>query len=384
MNPAILQTSSAFASATAHGADWREVGRKILEALQTARTDGDRMNIGFLYTTIDLAPDLQALLSLLKDVTRITRWYGATGAGICGGGISVSEHPAAVAMIGHLPEGSFQGFNLPDGHELPGALRSWLRERTPVAGITHGILCAQAAKRLAHLRDHDQLYTIGGFAGGPECCHICDGEIVGMDSLSGVFVDSNITLMTATSYGCAHAQNGGRITKCSGNIIEEIDDQPACKALHRSIDALHLDAAIARAGHVHAAFPVSGSDQGVFLVRNITHADEDSGHICVAHTFQRGDAIRFVYRDRMTATSDLSHVLTGLYGRAAGQMGATNIQPKAILYFGCAARMPENGDDEAQLIKNVFGDVPMAGFYTAAEICNGHVFGYSGILTVFL
>ena len=60
---ALLQTSSAFASATAQGADWRDVGRQILEALESIRTPDDGMNIGFLYVTSQLAADLQNLLT---------------------------------------------------------------------------------------------------------------------------------------------------------------------------------------------------------------------------------------------------------------------------------------------------------------------------------
>lgn len=384
MNPAILQTSAAFAAATATGADWREVGRKILESLESARTQNDGMNIGFLYATSDLAADLPALLSLLKDVTQIKHWYGSTGEGICGGGLSFSGICAATAMIGKLPDGSFHGYTLPDDDQLPEPLKKWLSEREHRAGITHGILSAQAVRRLKHLRERDGLYSIGGFASGPACSHIHDGAIVGNDSLSGVFIDSNVRLMSATSFGCVNAGGTSRITKCSGDLIEEIDDQPACDALHDAINALKLEASTSRSGHVHASFPIIGADHTLHLMRNITHVDEDDGHLRVAHHFERGDAIRFVYRDRMTATADLTQVLTGLYGRAAGALGAANTKPKAILYFGCSARMPEDGDDEAALIQKVFGDVPMAGFYTSAEICNGHVFGYTGILVLFL
>lgn len=384
MTPAILQTSAAFASATATGADWREIGRKIIESLESIRTDNDQMNIGFLYVTDHVAEDIPALLSLLKDVTRIKHWYGSTAEGICGGGISFYGLPAAVAMIGKLPEGSFHGYSLPDTGHLPEPLKNWMNGREHCAGFAHGILSAQAVKRLRHLREGDGLYAIGGFASGQRVCHISDGALVNGDSLSGFFVDSSIPLMTATSFGCAHAGKQGRITKCAGDVIEEIDDKPACDALHAAIDELHLEGSELRTGHVHAAFPVAGSDHAVYLVRNITNADEDSGQISVAHHFERGDTIKFVYRDRMTATADLTQVLTGLYQRAADTLGAANTKPKAILYFGCGARMPEDGDDEATLIHNVFGDVPMAGFYTSAEICNGHVFGYTGILAVFL
>ena len=63
---AILQTSTTFASATAFGGDWREVGRELLEALESVRTEGDGMNIGFVYVTSEMMRDLPSLLKLFR------------------------------------------------------------------------------------------------------------------------------------------------------------------------------------------------------------------------------------------------------------------------------------------------------------------------------
>ncbi len=389
---AILQTSSAFASATASGADWREVGRKILESLESVRTDQDGMNVGFLYTTPHLAADMSPLLSLLKSVTRIQAWYGSTGQGICGGGLSFSGMPAAVAMIGKMPQGSFTGYAMTehDNGSLPESIHAWMASHLAGCSITHGVLCAQAAQQLRQIRERDGLYTIGGFTGASQGgVHICDGAVARPgEPLSGLVLDGNIRIMSAASFGCLPAGPTGRITKCNGNTIESIEDMPAAAFLHDAIDQLHIedpDPERARHGHVHAAFPITGSDQTTFLMRNITEVDDSKGHISIAHHFERGDLVRFVYRDRVTASTDLTQTATGLYARAAAEHGATNLQPKAILYFGCGARLPMgDGTDEAAILKSVFGDVPMAGFYTAAEICNGHVYGYTGIIVLLL
>ncbi len=382
----------------ARGADWREVSRKILESLESVRTDADGMNIGFLYTTDVLTGDLEAMLSLLKSVTRIAHWYGSTGQGICGGGMSHAGEPAAVAMIGRMPDGAFHGFVLPDSPgSIPDSLKTWMAGTTPVAALTHGILCAQGAQRLRHFRDRDGFYTVGGFAAAAGGAHICDGLVVKAgDVLSGLALDGQMPVLTATSFGCIPAGGTGRITQCAGGTIESIDDMPAALFLRDAIDRLDLHGenrlgenrpgeTAPRRGHVHAAFPITGADKGQYLVRNINSVDEARGSIAVAHGFARGDAIQFVYRDRQTATADLTQVLTKLYGRAADMVGAANLKPKALLYFGCGARLPDTvAEDEARLIAQVFSGVPMAGFYTAAEICNGHVYGYTGVIVLML
>lgn len=387
---ALLQTSGGFACAIASGHDWRDVGRKMLEQLESVRTPDDGMTIGFVYATQEMAPNMDALLALLRGVTRVSKWFGSSGQGICGCGVSVMGQPAAVAIIGRFPEGAFQAFTLGEDPQspLPASARLWLSGHMPVAALTHGILCAPAAHRLNQLRDQDGLYTVGGFASGAAGgLHIADGAIIEADKLSGVLIDSTVRVMTATSFGCAPTGIAGHITACSGNTIETINGLPAFDVLRSAMDTLQLDEeAGARHGHVHAAFPVAGADTGALLLRNITQADEKNKTLTVAHSFDRGDAIRFVYRDRLTAMSDLSQVMTGLYARACAEIGASNLKPKALLYFGCGARLPEadGREDEAALIGKIFDGVPMAGFYTAAEICNGHVYGYTGVAVLFL
>jgi len=389
---AILHTSSQFACVTASGADWREVGRKILESLESIRTEGDGMTLGFLYATEKLCPDFAALLTLLKSVTRIDNWYGATGAGICGNGISHVGVPAATVMIGRLPEGSFHSLVLPSDFSgiLPALTHQWLASHQPSAMLTHGLLCAPAARTLDVLREKHGLYTAGGFSSTRNgCIHIAGAQVVADHPLSGVLLDEAVQIMVASSQGCIPAGPAGEITSCHENTIDEIDGRPALDVLQDAVEHIQLPAdnteTATRKGHIHAAFPVSGIDTGALMVRNITIADEENRSIAVAHHFHPGDTIQFIYRDRLTAMSDLLVTLKDLHKRARHMVGEANLKPKALLYFGCTARMPDSRDsDEAVLIRDIFGDIPMAGFYTAAEVCNGHVYGYTGVAVLIL
>jgi len=390
-----LLTSTAFACMAASGSDWRDVGRKILEKIETVRTEEDGMTIGFIYVTQELGPDLTSLLSLLKNVTHIAHWYGASGQGICGNGLSYVGIPAASVMIGRLPANSFHGFALPlnDTIGLPADLRAWMNTHTPVAAITHGVLSASSVARLGTTREREGLYTVGGFAVGSNGgFHIADSAVISEHPLSGVLLDDTSRVLTGTSFGCILAGKVGRVTSCRGNVIETIDNEPAFAFLRRAVDSLKIDENAEPHGHVHAAFPVVGSDTNILLMRNITAADEKTETLSVAHNFVRGDTIQFVWRDRHTTLSDLARTVRNLHARACAETGMQNPKPKAILYFGCGARLPQYegrpagglAEDEAAIIRNVMGDAPMAGFYTAAEICNGHVFGYTGVIVLFL
>ena len=57
------------------------------------------------------------------------------------------------------------------------------------------------------------------------------------------------------------------------------------------------------------------------------------------------------------------------------------------IYVSCSGRGgPQFGGDSAelQLIRRALGDVPLVGFFAGGEIAHHHLYGYTGVLTVFL
>jgi len=56
------------------------------------------------------------------------------------------------------------------------------------------------------------------------------------------------------------------------------------------------------------------------------------------------------------------------------------------LYVSCAGRGgPHFGGPSAELkiVQHALGDVPLAGFFAGGEIAHRHLYGYTGVLTVF-
>jgi small ligand-binding sensory domain FIST len=91
-----------------------------------------------------------------------------------------------------------------------------------------------------------------------------------------------------------------------------------------------------------AAFPVSGSDTGDYLVRNLVGIDPERG---------------------------------------------CSRPPRGGLYFSCIARGPNLfGPDAAELriVRRELGDVPLVGMFCNGEISNNRLYGYTGVLTVFV
>ena len=62
-------------------------------------------------------------------------------------------------------------------------------------------------------------------------------------------------------------------------------------------------------------------------------------------------------------------------------------QPKGGVYYTCVGRGPnlfgaESG--ELRIIQEELGDLPLTGFYCNGEISHNRLYGYTGVLTLFL
>ena len=75
---------------------------------------------------------------------------------------------------------------------------------------------------------------------------------------------------------------------------------------------------------------------------------------------------------------------------AAGEAEASPHPARRIagaIYVSCSGRGgPHFGSPgaEMQIVRHALGDVPLAGFFAAGEIARHHLYGYTGVLTVFV
>jgi small ligand-binding sensory domain FIST len=66
--------------------------------------------------------------------------------------------------------------------------------------------------------------------------------------------------------------------------------------------------------------------------------------------------------------------------------GSAGLRVAGAVYVSCAGRGgPHFGGPSAelQIVRHALGDVPLVGFFAAGEIARHHLYGYTGVLTVF-
>jgi small ligand-binding sensory domain FIST len=241
----------------------------------------------------------------------------------------------------------------PAGTELPGLLERFSR------GLDGGFL-------------------VGGIASAESLpVQIADRAVGG--GLSGVLMSGSVAITTGLSQGCSLIGDKHSVTACQRNVIETIDGRPALEVFKEDIGEVLARDLSRIGGYIFAALPITGSDTGDYLVRNLIGIDPDQGLLAIGDFVEPGTPIQFARRDADSAREDLLRMIEGVKRRLPGP-------PRGALYHTCLGRGRHLfGEDSAELrlVQQHLGDIPLAGFYANGEISHNRLYGYTGVLTVF-
>jgi small ligand-binding sensory domain FIST len=365
-------------AAHAGGADWRAAAAQCVEKLGPLTP---RHRLGFVYAADRFAGELGAIAAALSAATPVQDWVGTVGIGICATAREYFDEPALAVMAAAAEPEEYRLLpNLErDTRPMKNAHWQWIERAHPRVALVHADPRAEAVPGvIAGLADE-----IGFAVGGLTCSRHEFPQLAGAVSeggVSGVLFAGGVVLATGLSQGCAPIGPTRRVGECAGNIVAEIDERPALEVLKEDMGAAAARDLPRSALNIHAALPVPGSDTGDYLVRNLTGIDPQRGLVAIAAEMNQGDPILFVRRDRAAAEQDLSRMLRQLKGRTKGT-------PKGGIYVSCVARGPGlfgEGSWETRKIRAELGEFPLVGFFANGEISHNRLYGYTGVLTLFL
>ena len=382
-----------FVLATSEADGWATAAKQLETGLAGATAADGEARLGWLYVTDNLADDLGSLLTYLRQTTGIEDWTGSVGMGICwwgaDGGGEAFGRPAAVALVARLPSDSFTllpqiGANT---NEIPDGPRTWMGNATPPFGIVHGDpmngempgLIQALALEMENATLEVPGFLVGGLTSSRGAHYQIAGDVVG-GGLSGVLFAPDVEVATGLTQGCAPVGPAHRVTDCMENVVMTLNGEPAMSVFKEDIGELLARDLNRVAGYIHAAFPIEGSDTGDYVVRNLVGIDPERGWLAVGGAVETGDRLLFVRRDPAGAEEDLNRMVRELAGRLPGPA-------RGGLYFSCVARGPSlfgREGREMEIVGEVLGDVPIVGFFGQGEISNNRLYGYTGVLALFL
>ncbi len=377
--------------------------------------------LALVYITDRYAPHAQAILDHLRaELPQVGDWSGTVGVGIASNNVEYFDEPALAVMLCELPPDQYRvfsgvaplgadGFRAhtalvhadPDTPELSEIVAE-MAQRTQSGYLFGGLAASRLGVVQFALGRQDAASAPGVFSGG----------------LSGVGFAADVALMSRVTQGCRPVAAEHEVTACEGHVVTALDGEPALALMMREL-GISLDdpqPALARVRRTLVGLRAPEDAQAESLprragqfgadtrVRHIIGLDPARQGIAVAESVEPGMRLSFCERHVQAARSDLMRVCAEIreeleaaelpleLARALHPQEDAQSEPHparriaGAVYVSCSGRGgPHFGapSAELQIVRHALGDVPLVGFFAAGEIGRSHVYGYTGVLTVF-
>jgi small ligand-binding sensory domain FIST len=374
--------------------------------------------LGLLYITDHYAAQSQEILEHVSaELAEITDWSGTVGVGIASSNVEYFDEPALAIMLCNVPADQYRVFSgvapispgftphtalvhadasTPDVSELIAELSA----RTSTGYLFGG---------LASSRSDTVQFAIGG-----------DGNLRGhgkaagvfRGGLSGVAFGEGVALVSRVTQGCQPVTVERRVTEADGNVLLTLDGEAALDVLMRDLSISLEQPQAAMTMLRQTLVGLSEGDQDVVgragnfgtdvVVRHIIGLDPGRRGVAVASRVSDGMRLAFCRRDAQAAKADLVRIcaeireelepeempLTVASALASEALSSPSPERRiaGAIYVSCAGRGgPHFGGPSAelQIVRRALGDVPLVGFFAGGEIARSHLYGYTGVLTVF-
>ena len=383
--------------------------------------------LALLYITDHYAAQAQEILDHLSaELPEVTDWAGTVGVGIASNNVEYFDEPALVVMLCELPADQYRVFS---GVAPLGLSFEAHTALVHADGNTHdlGELIEEMASRtasgylfggLSASRSDSVQFAVGG-----------DGNIKGhggasgvySGGLSGVAFGEAVSLVSRVTQGCLPVSKAFVVTSAEHNVVTGLDGEPALDVMLRelnvSLDQPEAALRAVRATLVGLMRPTGSAGPGGdgvavgrtgnfgsdVIVRHIVGLDPSRRGIAVPDRLDLGMQLAFCQRNAQAAKADLIRVCAEIREElepeelplatatvlTASETDSAPHPPRGIagaIYVSCSGRGgPHFGGPSAelQIVRRALGDVPLVGFFAGGEIARNHLYGYTGVLTIF-
>lgn len=380
-----------FASTLATGAHAAGALERALRDLRAA-LGGATPDLVACFASAAHAAEAEALVARLRAAFPSAALLGCTAQSVIGGGRELEEAPGIGLLAASLPGVEVRPFHLgPEAASARGLARAigcaprdevqLLVLADPWSADVESLCAGLDAELPGALR-------AGGLASGgegPGQSALFAGDTVRRDGVVGVALRGALRIDTVVAQGCRPIGQPMFVTRCQGQLLEEVDGRaplevldelfaaapPPEQALFRHSLFLGLEMRPERERYA----------RGDFLIRNLVGADPESGALSVAALLRERQVVQFHLRDAQSAAADLAE-------RAARyEHGA---QARGALLFSCLGRGRQlygEPDHDTRLFRERVAPVPIAGFFCNGEIgpIEGRSFlhGYTSAFAIF-
>jgi small ligand-binding sensory domain FIST len=369
-----------FAYAHSNIGQWMEAVQDCLQQLQPVSAAA---NLGFVYVTDLYANRLSDMLAQLREQTGIAHWVGSVGIGVCVTGHEYLDESAMVVMLGEFPETAFRVFSpVTEVARVAEAMDGFTVHGQPAYyALVHGDARNAEIPELIEATAAGMAtgFITGGISSSRfQSLQVADEVVHG--GLSGVMFTEAVAVMTRLTQGVTPIGPRHAVTASHENILIALDNRPALDVLYEDIGEILSRDLSRAAGYIFAALSIPGCDGRDYLVRNLIGADTSERLVAISEEIPATAEVLFCRRDASAAQADMVAMLEDLQSRLT-------TPPRGAVYYSCLGRGESlfgAKSAELALIQQILGDVPLVGFFANGEISHDRLYGYTGVLTLFL
>jgi small ligand-binding sensory domain FIST len=353
-------------------------------------------SLGLVYFSDHYAAQAQALHDELHTRWPGVRWAGCAAVGVAASGVEYFDEPALVIMLCPLPVDDFQVFS--GTQPLGGGAHTALVHADPSTPDLSEIV-VELSQRVA------TGYLFGGLVSSRAgATQLAEGVFDG--GLSGVGFGAGVALVSRVTQGCQPVGPERVVTAAEGPLVLALDGRPALPCLLEDLGIGLEDprkvmpvlrATLVGLTDADAALLGRGGQFGPDVrARHLIGLDPARQAVAVAEHVAPGMRLAFSQRHTEAARRDLVRICSEIReevesaaepaGDADGGRPTAARRILGAVYVSCNGRGgPHFGAPSAELkiVQRALGDVPLVGFFAAGEIARSHVYGYTGVLTVF-
>ena len=378
--------------------------------------------LGLLYITDHFAAHAREILDHLQaELPQVPDWAGTVGVGVCANNAEYIDEPALAVMLCELPIDQYRVFS---GVAPLAAGRGF----QPHTALIHAdARVPDAAELIAEMAQRTTTgYLFGGLASSrSEVVQFAvsgEGHVRGQGAaggvfsggLSGVAFGDGVALVSRVTQGAQPVAREREVTAADGNVLLTLDGEPALDVMLQDL-GISLEQPRAARDVVRRTLVglTSPGEQGVHrtgnfgadvVVRHIIGVDPGRRGVAIAERPQVGQRIAFCQRNPQAARADLMRICAEIREElepeevtetTAAALAAPHEESsphparriRGAVYVSCAGRGGAHfgaPNAELQIIRHALGDVPLVGFFAGGEIARHQLYGYTGVLTVFV
>jgi len=361
------------------GSCWGQVRHQLQEARKP--------NLGWCYLSDYYTEAADRILEALRERLPGVHWVGAVGVGVGAGSVEYFDEPAMALMLANLPPASFEIFSGPE------RLEAGSNAFEPFTALVHA--AGGSPDLPVQLRALSERTTSGYLFGGLSSARnqpLCFADDVLPGGLSGVGFGPDVSIFSRVTQGCQPIGPQRAFTRAERNYLVTLDHARALDCvvedlgLSLEISDPELNDAVAETlvGLVAAGEDAStrpGQFGANTEVRHIVGVGRKGGLLVIAEPLEAGMQLAFCKRNAAAAKLDLLRIVGEVRAQAEAAGGIMG-----TLYISCSERGgPHFGERHAEfsMVREALGEAPLIGFFAGGEIARHHLYGYTGVLTVF-